>query len=155
MYTEQDLLSINKQLKTRWTLLGVIALLFVAGIVYSLIIRMEALTAGLTIVLGAILIFVFDLAIKPLHRYAALLRNLLHGRTRQLDCAYLHIDADISLVDGVKYYGMTVLQQDEDGGDPFERLLYWDAQKPIPQLEQGEKLHIVYHDRMIASLTRV
>lgn len=154
MYTEQDLLSIRKQLKTRWTILGVVALLFIAAIVYSLIIRVEALTAGLTIAMGAILIFTFDLALKPLHCYAALLDNLLHGRTRELDCTYHSIDADISLVDGVKYYGMSVLQQDEDGGDPFERLLYWDAQKPIPQLNQGEKLHIVYHDRMIASLNR-
>lgn len=155
MYTEQDLLSIRKQEKKRWTIVGVVALLFIAGIVYSLIIRSEALTAGLTIVLVAILIFVYDLTIKPLHCYATLLHNLLHGRTRQLDCTYHSIDADLSLVDGVKYYGMTVLQQDEDGGDPFERLLYWDAEKPIPQLQQGDQLHIVYHDRMIASLTRV
>ena len=154
MYTEQDLFSIRKQLKTRWSILGVVALLFLAGIVYSLIIRVEALTAGLTIALGAILIFTFDLALKPLHCYARLLDSLLHGRTRQLDCTYQSIDADVSLVDGVKYYGMSVLQQDEDGGDPFERLLYWDAQKPLPQLQTGEKLHIVYHDRMIASMTR-
>lgn len=155
MYTEQDLLSIRKQLKTRWSILGVIALVFIAGIVYSLIIRVEALTTGLTIALGVILILAFDLTLKPLHCYASLLDDLLHGLTRQLDCAYQSIDADISLVDGVKYYGMTVLQNDEDGGEAFERLLYWDAQKPIPQLQQGDKLHIVYHDRMIASLDRV
>lgn len=155
MYTEQDLLSVRKQEKTRWMILGGISLLFIAGIVYSLIIRMEPLTAGLSVVLGAIFIFVYDLTIKPLHCYSTLLRNLLYGRTRQLDCTFQSIDADISLVDGVKYYGMTLLQQDEDGGDPFERLLYWDAEQPIPQLQQGERLHIVYHDRMIASLTRV
>lgn len=154
MYTKQDLIAIRKQKNTRWTILGVISLLLVAVIVYSFIIRMEALTAGVTVLLGFIFIFTYDMTIKPLRCYETFLLNALHGRTRELDCTYQSIDADISLVDGVKYYAMTVLQTDDDG-DPFERLLYWDAEKPVPQLQCGDQLHIVYHDRMVANLTRV
>lgn len=152
MYTEQELLSIHTQQNKRWGILGGVCLLVLAGVVYSLIIRSEALTAGLTLLMGALLIFFYDLTIKPLHCYAVLLNNLLHGRTRELDCTFLSADADVSVVDGVKYYALSLEQKDDDG-DPFERMLYWDAQKPLPQLEGGERLHIVYHDRMVADLT--
>lgn len=151
MYTEQELLSIHAQEKKRWSILGGISLLLAGGIVYSLVIRSEALTTGLSLLMGALLIFFYELTIKPLHCYAVLLNNILHGRTRQLDCTFLSADADVSVVDGVSYYALS-LEQTDDDGDPFERMLYWDAQKPLPDLQGGEKLHIVYHDRMVADL---
>lgn len=154
MYTEQDLAAIRQQQNKRWMILGAFGLVLLAGIIYSLVIRNEALTAGLTIVLGALLIFFYDLTIKPLHCYEVFLHNVLHGRTRELDCTYLGVDADPSLVDGVKYYALS-LQQLDDAGNPFERMLYWDALKPLPQVNSGDALHIVYHDRMVASLTQV
>lgn len=154
MYTEQDLTAIRQQKSKRWMILGAFCLVLLAAIIYSLIIRSEALTAGLTILVGALLIFFYDLTIHPLHSYEVFLHNVLHGRTRELDCTYLSTDADISLVDGVKYYALS-LQQLDDEGNPFERMLYWDALKPLPQVTPGDALHIVYHDRMVASLTRV
>lgn len=152
MYTEQELLSIRAQQKKRWGILGGICLLLLAGIVYSFIIRSEALTSALTLLMGALLLFFYDLTIKPLLCYGAFLTNVLHGRTRELDCTFISADVDASIVDGVKYYALSLEQRDEDG-DPFERMLYWDAQKPLPQLQGGEMLHIVYHDRMVANLT--
>lgn len=154
MYTQQDLNHIAQQQKKRWIIIGVIAVLLLAGIIYSFIIRLEPLTVGLTLALGAMLIFFYDLTIKPLHCYEVFLRNALHGRTRELDCTYMSTDADISLVDGVKYYALS-LEQLDDKGDPFERMLYWDALKPQPALNPGDKLHIIYHDRMVVELTRV
>lgn len=152
MYTQQDLNTVTKQKNKRWLILGAVCLLLLAGIVYSLAIRMEALTAGLTVLLGALLIFFYDLTIKPLRCYEIFLRNALHGRTRMLDCTYLSTDADVSLVEGVKYYALS-LEQTGDDGTPFERMLYWDALKPVPPLNKGDRLHIVYHDRMIVDLS--
>lgn len=152
MYTEQELLSIQNQQKKRWIILGCVCLVLAGGIVYSLVIRSEALTTGLSLLMGALLIFFYELAIKPLHCYAVLLNSFLHGRTRELDCTYLSADADVSVVDGVQYYALS-LEQTDDDGEPFERMLYWDVQKPLPNLQGGEKLHIVYHDRMVADLT--
>ena len=152
MYTEQDLSTIVRQQNKRWLIVGLISLVLVAGIVYSLIVRVEALTSGLTVALGFMLIFSYDLFIKPLHRYAVFLDNALHGRTHTVECTYQSMDADISLVDGVKYYSMTVLQPD-DKGDPFERLFYWDALRPHPQAKCGDKLQITYHDRMVTDIT--
>lgn len=153
MYTEQDLTAIRAQQKKRWGLLALPCLILVGVIVYSLTVRIQWLTIAATLLLGALFIFFFEMTIRPLHRYEIHLYNCLHGRTRELDCAYHSIDLDVSVVDGVKYYAMTLLQPDEKG-DPFERMLYWDAQKPQPDLQPGDKLHIIYHDRMIAQLTR-
>lgn len=152
MYTEQELLSNHAQQKKRWIILGGVCSVILAGVVYSLTIRSEALTTGLTLLMGALLIFFYDLTIKPLHCYSIFLTHVLHGRTRELDCTFISADVDVSVVDGVKYYALTLEQQD-DKGEPFERMLYWDVQKPLPQLEGGERLHIVYHDRMVANLT--
>lgn len=153
MYTEQELTDIRAQQKKRWIILMIPCLVLLAIIVYSLTIRLEWLTSAATVVMGILLIFCFEMFIRPLHRYAVHLDNCLHGRTHELDCTYQGIDADISVVEGVKYYAMSFQQQD-DNGDPFERMLYWDAEKPVPALQSGEQLHIVYHDRMIAQLTR-
>ena len=67
MYTEQDLILIRQQQNKRWMILGSVCVVLLGLIVYSLIIRMEALTAGLTVLMGALLIFFYDLTIKPLH----------------------------------------------------------------------------------------
>lgn len=154
MYTEQELASVRAAQNKRWLYLAIPCLLLVGVIVYSLTVRVEWLTAAATIVLGFLLIFFYEMTIKPLHRYEIHLDNCLHGRKRELDCTYHAKDMDLSVVDGVKFYGLTVLQPDEKG-DPFERLLYWDAQKPFPALQEGDKLHIIYHDKMIADLQQI
>lgn len=151
MYTEQELYAIEQQKKKRWLLLGLFCLVLLAGIVYSLTIRQEAMTSGLTCLMGVVLIFFYELTIKPLNCYATFLNNALHGRKRELDCVYQGMEEDISVVEGVRYYSMSLLQKDDDG-DLFERMLYWDAQKPRPEVNPGDRLHIVYHDRMVADL---
>lgn len=154
MYTENEFQSICSQQRKRWYVLGAVCLVILCGIIYAFTIRNEALTAGLTLLMGALMIFFYDLTIKPLHCYACFVNNVLHGRRRELDCTFRSADADISVVDGVKYYALS-LEQTDDDSDPFERMLYWDAQKPLPQLTGGETLHILYHDRMVADLTVV
>lgn len=149
MYSEQDLATVRAQQKKRWGILTIPAVLLLGTIVYSLFIRLEWLTTVSTVLLGGMMIFVYDLLIKPLRCYETHVDNALHGRTRELDCVYDAISPDLSVVDGVKYYAMTVLQTDENG-DPFERLMYYDAQKPLPQIAKGTPLHIVYHDREVA-----
>ena len=154
MYTEQDFHAILSQKKKRWLLIAAVCLPLAALLVYSLIVRNEALTSGTTIVMGVALIFAYDVWIKPVSAYAAYLHGALYGRSHELDCTYLSTDADLSVVENVKYYSMNVQQLDDDG-KPFERLLYWDALKPLPDLHQGDHLQITYHDRMVIGLTQI
>lgn len=152
MYTENDLEIVRQQQKKRWLLLTIPTVILLGAMVYSLFIRLEWLTTLATILLGSTLIFFYDLTIKPLRRYEVHLNNALHGRTREVDGTFSELSADISVVDGVKYRAMTLLVE-TDAPDPEERLLYFDLNKPFPDIAKGTRLHVVYHDREIVSLS--
>lgn len=150
MYTEQELNDLNRQIKRRWLMMLLPLLLMLALIVTALIIRSELMADLATLLLGGLMIFSYETAIKPLLCYRRLLNGLLHGRNHELDCEYSRIDDEISLVEGVNYWAVTVICDDEK--TPYERLFYLDAQKPRLQLAAGTPVHLVYHDRMLREI---
>lgn len=154
MYTESDLQSVLAQRKRRWIILLIPLAVLLAVLVYSLIPRIQWLTIATTLLGGVLLIAGYDLFIKPLSCYAVHVDNMLHGRKREIELPFAGLSGDISLVDGVRYYAMTASDFDEKG-KPYERLFYFDAEKPFPGFEAGEMLHIVYHDKEIAEVTRI
>ena len=151
MYTQQDLDELLAQKKRRWLMLAIPEIAMLAGVVVSLVVRIEWLTTLLTCLMGALLIFCYDLLLKPLRCYEKHLRGVLEGRTRTLEGTFKRMETEDSLVEGVNYRGMIV-----SAGDPQDeeddRLFYYDLQKPLPQLTEGERVRVVYHDREIASL---
>ena len=153
MYEEKDLQEVLTQRKRRWMILATPLAVLAALIVASLIVRVEWLTTSATIAAGALLIAGYDLFIKPLSAYAAHVDNMLHGRRREIELPFAGFSEDISLVDGVRYHALTCADLDAKG-KPCDRLFYFDAEKPFPGFEEGEMLHIVYHDKEIASITR-
>lgn len=153
MYTESDLQSVLAQRKRRWTVLLIPVAVLAVVLVGSLIVRVEWLTTAATIVGGVMLIAGYDLCIKPLDDYATHVDNMLHGRRREIDLPFAALSGDISLVDGVRYYALTATDYDEKG-KPYERLFYFDAEKPSPDFKAGEMLHIVFHDKEIADISR-
>lgn len=153
MYDEKDLQTVLRQRGKRWMILAVPLALLAAVVVFSLVRRIEWLTTGATIAAGAVLIAGHDLFIKPLSCYATHVDNMLHGRTREVELPFAGISADISLVDGVRYYALSCADTDAKG-KPCDRLFYFDAEKPFPGFTEGEMLHIVYHGKEIASVSR-
>ena len=154
MYTEKDLQLVLDQRRRRWIMLLIPLTLLLAVLIYSLIPRIQWLTIAATIVGGVLLIAGYDLFIKPLSNYATHVDNMLHGRKREIELPFASLSGDISVVDGVRYYAMTASDFDEKG-KPYERLFYFDAEKPLPDYEVGEMLHIVFHDKEIAEISRV
>ena len=153
MYTENDLEAVLAQRKRRWTILLIPVAVLAAVMIGSLVARVQWLTQASTALGGALLIGGYDLFIKPLSAYATHVNNMLHGRTREVELPFAAISGDISLVDGVRYYAVTASDTDHKG-KPCERLFYFDAEKQFPGFEPGEMLHIVFHDKEIASITR-
>lgn len=151
MYTQQDLDELLAQKKRRWLMLAIPEIAMLAGVVVSLVVRIEWLTTLFTCLMGALFIFCYDLLLKPLRCYEKHLRGVLEGRTRTLEGTFKRMETEDSLVEGVNYRGMIV-----SAGDPKDeeddRLFYYDLQKPLPQLTEGERVRVVYHDREIASL---
>ena len=154
MYTESDLQSVLAQRKRRWAILLIPVAVLAAVLIGSLIVRIEWLTTAMTIIGGALLIAGHDLFIKPLSDYATHVDNMLHGRRREIDLPFASCSEDVSLVDGVRYHALTATDLDEKG-KPYERLFYYDAEKPFPSFAPGEMLHIVFHDKEIADISRV
>lgn len=151
MYTEQDLNAIVSQQKKRWLILSVPCVVLLAGMIASLVVRIEWLSALLTILMGVILIAGYDLLIRPLHRYYVFLRDALNGIVRETDCNFLSISRTEEPVEGVMCRTLMVTQMD-DAGMPFERLFYFDALKEFPEVEVGQPLHIRFHDRSVVAM---
>lgn len=154
MYTENDLQTILAQRTRRWIALLIPVAVLAVALIVSLIFRAQKLTTGATIGAGVLLIAGHDLLIKPLSAYATHVDNMLHGRRREVELPFASLSGDISLVDGVRYYALTVSDRDEKG-KPCDRLFYYDAEKPLPDFREGDMLHIVYHNKEIASVAKI
>ena len=106
MYTEQDYADIRGQIRRRAMILGIPALLLLAGVVISFIYRIRWATVLLTIVLGAYCIFGYGLLLGPVIAYGRHLDDVLHGRVRTLTGAFKEMEEDTVVRDGVRYYPM-------------------------------------------------
>jgi len=151
LYTEQHLDNIHAQGNRYWKLTMIPGLVLVALIVYSMVIRNQSMTTIAVIVLGAMLIFVHGMIIKPLRCYENHLYNALHGRLHTMEATYVDTEPDISVVDGVRYYAMTFMSHDEYTGKEVERLMYFDALQPLPEFKKDAKVTLTYYDRQIAA----
>ena len=153
LYTPDDLTAIQAQIRKRWLAVGLPCIALLALLIVSLVIRVEVITTLCTILIGAILIFCWDLLLKPLHCYRTHLQNVLHGRVHEVELPFESMSEDSSLVDGVYYYAIHCM--DTDGkGRAFRRLFYFDAQKTRPDFTQGEKVYVLYHGLTIADIRR-
>ena len=151
MYTQSELDKLNVDLRKRWIIYAIPAVILLGLQVYSLIVRSEPMTIVLAVLLCFWSIFYISLQIVPLMRYRTHVQSVLHGITHTVRAVFQQFDSDDSLVDGVNYRAMHVLCQNENGDD-YGRLFYWDLQKTMPAYEKGQALEITYHDREIADI---
>ena len=138
LFSAQDQAAIRAQLKKRLILVLIPVLALLGAAIYFAIQRNEVATDVLTIVSLSSLIFCYDLFLKPLRCYQRHLDNVISGRRRAVDLPFLAISDDISLVDGVPYRAMTCTDLDAKGR-PYDRLFYFDAEKPFPAIAAGER----------------
>lgn len=154
LFTDADKAANAAQIRRRVMVMLLPCLLLLGGGVYSLVIRNEVMTDALFILCGAIVIFVWDLFLKPLRCYGRHLDNVTSGRRRVVELPFCAISRNIDLVEGVNYRAMTC--QDIDGkGRPYERLFYFDAQKPFPDLQEGDLVRVTHHELEVSDIEKV
>lgn len=148
MYTEQDYQANRKQLRKRSVLLGIPALLMLAVMLVSFILRIKWLTMLSTIILGSFSLFCYYLLLYPIIAYGRHMHELLYGRTRTLEGAFKSMSEDKVLREGVEFYPVTITVGRMDVPED-ERLLYYDCNLPRPKWQQGEWLKFTVHDKSI------
>ena len=155
MYHVQELETLNQQIRKRTLAVYIPTALLAAATLVTVLpfIRIQWLTVLLTILTAGLCIFCDGMFIAPLRAYRRHLDSALNGITHEMDCTFKSMESVTCLREGVTYYAMMV-----NIGDPKEeeddRLLYYDAEKPLPGFEEGERLHITYHDKNVVAFTR-
>ena len=86
LFSAQDQAAIRAQLKKRLILVLIPVLALLGAAIYFAIQRNEAATDVLTIVSLSVLIFCYDLFLKPLRCYQRHLDNVFSGRRRAVAC---------------------------------------------------------------------
>lgn len=153
VYSEKDYEDICRQINRRWAIVAFPCAVLLVIVIWSLTVRIEWITSVCTAISGLILIASYDLAIRPLTCYKRHLNHVLHGRTRETTLPFVSISEDVNLVDGVSCRQLTC--RDIDGkGRPYDRLFYFDSLKEFPAFQEGEMLHIVHHDLLVADVQR-
>ena len=148
MYTTADLMAVSRQKNKRIGLLAIPVLLLLAGIVVSLIVRVEWLTSLLSMVLGILLVFCLDMFILPLHRYEKHLAHALGGKTRQVTGCLKEMEETAVDKEGLPFYPLIIninkMENEED-----DRLFYWDARRPLPPWHLGGQVTLTSYDKLI------
>lgn len=154
LFSEADQAAARAQLKKRLLLMLIPVIALLGGAIYFAFQRNEVATDVLTIAALSVLIFCYDLFLKPIRCYQRHLTNVVSGRRRAVDLPFLAISDDISLVDGVAYRAMTCSDFDAKGR-PYDRLFYFDAEKPFPEIAAGETVRVVHHELDVSDVVRV
>ena len=152
LYTAEMLESLNGRLKKRWILVGIVSALLLAGFVWSVSVRAEWLSIVLVVLLGAFLVFYIEMFCRPLLDYRKLMVSALSGRSHDRDMEYVRTEPDSSSVDGVSCRSLIFLG-DPDRHGSREQLLYWDAEIPLPALQEGQACTVRYTGRNIIAIS--
>ena len=151
MYTQQELDHLNAEIRTRWIIFALPLAALVAAQIYSLTIRHEILTIVLAVLICFWAIFYIGTQILPRLQYRTHVSSMLHGITHKVKAVFQSFDMDESVVDGVRYRAMNVTCEDERG-ETYDRLFYWDLEKQLPDYVKGQALEVTFHDREIADI---
>ncbi|MBQ2957558.1 MAG: hypothetical protein IJE08_14005 [Clostridia bacterium] len=151
LYTEQDFAATKKKLTVRAIILA--ALIICTAVLDGLFVSVlrNRIAVIVTSVVGACLSYAY-LAIKvmPWFHYWAYQNDMRHGMSRETDAWFVSCTDSTRLSDGVAFHEFIVRVGD---GEDDERLFFWDDDKELPDLVEGQKLHIRSFGNYITELT--
>ena len=154
LYDQTDF-DANKQEKRRQiTRALVIALPFFVIAIAAFVLRIEMLCTAGFVIAGAILIFLYDLRIKPALRYGHYLAEAHGGLSRQTVGALVRIGSDLVYQDGVNFFEV-ILNIYEDMAPEGERRFLLDAKKDIPQDWIGQDVVVTSDGSFLLDVTLV
>ena len=131
-----------------------LALPFFALAIAAFVLRIELLCIAGFVMAGSILIFLYDLRIKPALRYGRYLAEAHSGLTRQTVGALVRIGSDPVYQDGVNFHEV-ILNIYEDMAEEGERRFLLDVNKEIPQDWIGQDVVVTSHGSFLLDVAPV
>ena len=150
VYTKQDFVELTAQLKKRLVLLAIPSVLLLGGIVFSLCIRLQGLTVGLTIALGVLLIFCYTLFISPLRSYRAHVEHALFGKVRKTEGCLKEMEETPLWRERLMLFPM-IININDMNNEEDDRLFYFDARLPRPEWTEGTRLSLTSYDKLVTA----
>lgn len=140
MYTQADYDMAKKQTFTRAGAALALAIVMLAGFIVLNRLRLQYAEMALAALSFCAIYFLWSFKVSPWVKYLKFLRDMRNGQRRTTECSFVSASPETRLHDGVEVheYIMTVGTEEED-----ERLFYWDADKPQPKLNAGDRARIV------------
>ena len=132
----------------------ILALPFFAMAIAAFVLRIELLCIAGFVIAGSILIFLYDLRIKPALRYGRYLAEAHSGLTRQTVGALVRIGSDPVYQDGVNFHEV-ILNIYEDMAEEGERRFLLDENKEIPQDWIGQDVVVTSHGSFLLDVAPV
>ena len=159
MYTQEDWNDINKMLKKRWLFTAIPSVLVLAIAITVFVIgrlnrsdSMWMLTSLLTIIGGGYFLFFYGITVRPASLYRKHLTYMLNGRKRVTTGVFKAFSGDVCDRDGLECHAMLVnIGEKNDPED--DRLFYYDAYKPMPVFNLGERITVESNDKMVSSIS--
>lgn len=140
LYTEQDFQATKKALWVRIAILAAI-LLGTMGLMWLFVTGLRnRIAVDVTAVIGMCwAYFYLSFKLMPWFRYWSYQQDMRQGLSRETDAWFLSCSTDTRLSDGVAFHEFIVRVDDDEDN---ERLFFWDDDKKLPELQEGQKLHI-------------
>lgn len=131
-----------------------LALPFFAIAIAAFVLRIELLCIAGFVIAGSILIFLYDLRIKPALRYGRYLAEAHSGLTRQTVGALVRIGSDPVYQDGVNFHEV-ILNIYEDMAEEGERRFLLDVNKEMPPDWIGQDVVVTSHGSFLLDVAPV
>ena len=93
--------------------------------------------------------FLWSFKVSPWVKYDRHLKEVKNGQKRATECEIKYFTPETRMMDGVEVNELivTVGKEEED-----ERLYYWDADKPIPEVKEGDKVVVTSYGNFVVEL---
>ncbi|MGI6201738.1 MAG: hypothetical protein ACOYJA_13315 [Christensenellales bacterium] len=145
LYTQQDGIDSARAFKRSALFIGAVSAPFVAAIVALALLRQKTPTMVVTALWGCALVMWWGMRGRWLHGYSRFVRELLQGRSREQVLLFQGVEPADSLRDCVRMRGLEFAVQ----GQSFPLVLYWDAQRPLPDWQAGQRVRVRSHEYVI------
>jgi len=140
LYTEQDFQETSRALRKRALILTAILLGTIGLAVMFLTVWRNRIATDVTAAVGMCVAY-FYLAVKlmPWYRYWSYQQDMKQGLSRETEAWFLSCSKDTRSSDGVEFREFIVRVDDDEDN---ERLFFWDNDKVLPEMKEGQKLFI-------------